>query len=46
MMLDKNTKKLVKKYGELSEYPFGMTRYLKYSLNNKNGSTINLKKIY
>jgi len=37
MMLDKNTQKLVKKYGELSEYPFGMTRYLKYSLNNTNG---------
>lgn len=38
MMLDKNTKKLVKKYGELSEYPFGMTRYLKYSLDSKNGT--------
>jgi hypothetical protein len=37
MMLDKNTQKLVKKYGELSEYPFGMTRYLKYSLDSKNG---------
>ena len=38
MMLDKNTQELVKKYGELSEYPFGMTRYLKYSLDSKNGS--------
>lgn len=37
MMKDNNTKQLVKKYGELYEYPFGMTRYLKYSLNNKNG---------
>ncbi len=29
LMHDKNTQKLVKKYGILSEYPFGMTRYLK-----------------
>jgi hypothetical protein len=29
LMKDKETKELVKKYGELSDYPFGMTRYLK-----------------
>ena len=29
LMKDKETKELVKKYGKLSDYPFGMTRYLK-----------------
>ena len=29
LMKDKETQKLVKKYGKLSDYPFGMTRYLK-----------------
>ena len=29
LMKDKETKALVKKYGKLSDYPFGMTRYLK-----------------
>ena len=33
---DKLTKELCKKYGDLDEYPFGMTRYLKYgSIKNK-----------
>jgi hypothetical protein len=29
LMKDKETKALVRKYGKLSDYPFGMTRYLK-----------------
>ena len=32
---DKLTKELCKKYGELDEYPFGMTRYLKYGVIRK-----------
>lgn len=40
MMRDKDTQKLVKNYGELSEYPFGMTRYLRCPVNNKNGKYI------
>ena len=40
LMNDKNTQRLVKKYGELSEYPFGMTRYLNCPLENKNGKYI------
>jgi len=36
IMKDKETQKLVKKYGELSEYPFGMTRYLKCPIEIKN----------
>ena len=33
---DKNANKLIKKYGELTTYPIGMTRHLKYSeINNK-----------
>lgn len=33
---DKLTNKLIKKYGDLTSYPSGMTRYLKYSeTNNK-----------
>ena len=35
LMKDKITQKLVKKYGELSEYPFGMTRYLKCPIETK-----------
>lgn len=27
---DKETQKIIEKYGDFSEYPFGMTRYLKY----------------
>ena len=34
---DKITKELIKKYGEIDQYPFGMTRYLKCGkLNKKN----------
>jgi hypothetical protein len=40
LMLDKNTKKLVKKYGALAEYPYGMTRYLKCPLNDHDGKYI------
>jgi len=40
LMLDKNTQKLVKKYGEFSEYPFGMTRTLKYPIKEKDGKYI------
>jgi hypothetical protein len=50
MKLDKNVKKLIKEYGELSEYPNGMTRYLKYPIKvvkdkyqfdkTKNGKTL------
>ena len=37
LMLDKNTQKLVKKYGQFMEYPFGMTRYLKCPITSNNG---------
>lgn len=40
LMLDKNTQKLVKNYGELVEYPYGMTRYLKCPLDDDNGKYI------
>ena len=40
LMTDKLTKLYIKKYGELSEYPFGMTRYLKSSIEEKNGNYI------
>jgi hypothetical protein len=40
LMTDKLTQKYVKKYGELSEYPFGMTRYLKCPIEEKNGNYI------
>ena len=40
LMLDKTTQKLVKNYGELSEYPYGMTRYLKCPLTDNNGKYI------
>jgi hypothetical protein len=51
LMRNKDVQKLVKKYGEFSEYPFGMTRYLKcpksiksdlsYSFeNDKNGNPL------
>ena len=38
LMLDKTTKKLVKKYGEFSEHPFGMTRTLKCPISQENGT--------
>lgn len=34
------TKELIKKYGDLSEYPFGMTRYLKCPLRVKDNKYI------
>jgi len=34
LMLDKTTQKLVKKYGDFSEHPFGMTRTLKCPIHN------------
>ena len=37
LMLDKNTQKLVKKYGQLIEHPFGMTRSLRCPIDEKNG---------
>jgi len=40
VMKNIQTKKLVKKYGELAEYPFGMTRYLKCPINIKNDTYI------
>ena len=40
VMKNIETKKLVKKYGELVEYPFGMTRYLKCPINIKNDTYI------
>ena len=40
LMKNKEVQKLVYKYGELSEYPFGMTRYLKCPLINNNGKYI------
>jgi hypothetical protein len=40
LMLDKETQELVKKYGSFSEYPFGMTRYLKCPINIKNNEYI------
>ena len=44
LMRHKEVQKLVHKYGKLSEYPFGMSRYLKCPLINNNGKYI-LKKI-
>lgn len=35
---DKETRELIKKYGELTQYPFGMTRYLRYPINVKNNT--------
>lgn len=40
IMKDTETRKLVKKYGELSEYPFGMSRYIKTPFKNVNGKYI------
>jgi hypothetical protein len=40
LMNDPETKHLVDKYGELSEYPTGMTRYLKCPLEVKNNKYI------
>jgi hypothetical protein len=37
LMKDSNTQKLIKNYGILTEYPFGMTRYLKYPISQTNG---------
>ena len=37
-MLDKYTQKLVKKYGEFSEHPFGMTRTLKCPISENKGT--------
>ena len=37
LMLDKNTQKLIKKYGALSEHPFGMTRTLKCPISENKG---------
>jgi hypothetical protein len=39
LMKDAETRKLIKKYGKLSDYPFGMTRYLKVP-KVKNGTYI------
>jgi hypothetical protein len=38
LMKDKETKNLVRKYGNFSEHPFGMTRYLKCPLNIRNNT--------
>jgi hypothetical protein len=38
LLKDTITQKLIKKYGTLSEYPFGMTRYLKCPKEEKNGT--------
>jgi len=35
LLLDKQTQRLVKKYGELVEYPYGMTRYLKCPIGKR-----------
>jgi hypothetical protein len=35
LLLDKQSKNLMKKYGDFREYPFGMTRYLKCPLRVK-----------
>ena len=40
LMLDKNTQRLVRRYGELCEHPFGMTRTLKYPISDRNGTYI------
>jgi hypothetical protein len=40
LMKDKKTQQFVKKYGAFSEYPFGMTRYLKCPIGDKNGSYV------
>lgn len=40
LMNDKETQQLVKKYGDLTEYPFGMTRYLKCPKKIQNGKYI------
>ena len=40
LMKDKITADLVKNYGALSEYPYGMTRYLKCPTHNNNGKYI------
>jgi hypothetical protein len=37
LMLDKNTQKLIKKYGDLCEHPFGMTRTLRCPIGENKG---------
>ena len=49
LMKDSITKKLIEKYGKLSQYPFGMTRYLKVPIIKNSSPTLynfqkNLKK--
>jgi len=44
IMNDENTRKLVKEYGELSEYPFGMSRYIKTPVKEVKGKYIFEKK--
>ena len=41
---DSLTKKLIKKYGELNEYPFGMSRYIKYGKIKNNTYIFNKNK--
>ena len=41
LMKDNITKKLIEKYGKLSQYPFGMTRYLKVPIIKNGKPTIN-----
>jgi len=38
LLRNKETHKLIKKYGDFAEYPFGMTRYLKCPIEEKNGT--------
>jgi len=40
LMKDNITKKLIEKYGKLSQYPFGMTRYLKVPIIKNEKPTI------
>ena len=44
LLTNDKVKKLVKKYGDLAEYPYGMTRYLKYPIIEKNNHYIFEKK--
>jgi hypothetical protein len=40
LMLDKNTQRLVNRYGKLCEHPFGMTRSLKYPIDDRYGTYV------
>lgn len=40
LMTDHETQNLVKKYGNITQYPYGMTRYLKYPLAIRKGKYI------